>query len=118
MPMHIKQMLYNALFSSIPNYCFLAWGTTSFTNIKCLHLLKKKIPVRNIANAPQLEHTEPIFKTPPLGITSLPQLYETLLLRWYKASVMKNNCFMLQLSPLKCKEPKYSTRACLKWFVP
>ncbi|XP_077516767.1 uncharacterized protein LOC144127745 [Amblyomma americanum] len=49
LPVSIKLIIYNTLFMSYVNYCFLVWGSTTPTNLHKIYMLQKKA-VRYIAN--------------------------------------------------------------------
>lgn len=72
-PIPVKCILYNTLFMSDINYCFLVWGSTTQTNIQKINVIQKKA-VRDIANADYLAHTEPLYKR--FNIIPIPKLYE------------------------------------------
>ena len=55
LPVKIKLLLYNSLFSSHLNYCHLVWGTTTLTNINNLHVFKKNA-IRSIVNSSYENH--------------------------------------------------------------
>lgn len=73
LPEHIKLIIYNSLFVSHLNYCFLVWGTTTKTNINKIYMLQKKA-VRYIANVDYLAHTEELFTR--FRISPISTMYE------------------------------------------
>lgn len=91
-PVSIKLLLYNALFVSHVNYCFLVWGNTTKTNIHKIYLLQKKA-VRHIANVDYLAHTKELFTR--FNIVPAYQLYEFCLATRYKNPFRKQQFWYL-----------------------
>ncbi|CAN7944834.1 unnamed protein product [Ixodes pacificus] len=98
MPQCIKKLLYNSLFFSVISYCFLVWGTTTFSNINKLHVIQKRA-IRNIANVPYDAHTKSVSET--YKILPIPQLYNNILLKRYNMSIRQHNMAILNLSHLQ-----------------
>lgn len=71
---HIFDIIYNSLFNSKYNCCFLVWGNTTGPNIKLMHTLKqKKKAVRIIRNTASDTRTGPSFNK--LNIVQIPNQY-------------------------------------------
>lgn len=113
-PQCIKKLLYYSLFYSVLNYCYLVWGTTSFSNTNKLYTIQKRA-VRNIASAAFDSPSKPIFEA--LNIIPITELYNNVLLKRYKFSI-KQNAFLVKLSNLKHKTYTYDSRAAGDWFIP
>lgn len=114
-PIPVKRIIYNTLFMSHVNYCFLVWGSTTQTNIQKINVLQKKA-VRHIANTDYLAHTEPLYKR--LNIIPIPKLYEYYLAIRYLKSIKSRQYSFLQLVNLRVNISVYSTRNQEFWHVP
>lgn len=93
-PESIKRILYDSLFSSVINYCFLVWGTTTVSNITKLHILQKKA-IHVINNLSHDAHTKPVFEA--LCIVPITQLYTVLLRKRYLLSFNQGPPFLIYL---------------------
>ncbi|CAN7977249.1 unnamed protein product [Ixodes persulcatus] len=115
MPQCIKKLLYNSLFFSVISYCFLVWGTTTFSNIHKLHVIQKRA-IRIIANIPYDAHTKSVFETHK--ILPIPQLYKNILVKRYNMSIRQHNMAILNLSQLQRKVHTHDIRSTCHWIIP
>lgn len=114
-PLSVKLLLYNALFVSHVNYCFLVWGNTTNSNIQKMYLLQKKA-VRHIANVDYLAHTRELFTR--LKIVPVPNSYKFCLAMRYKKSVANSEESFLQMLSLKPNAVTYTFRKQQFWYLP
>lgn len=109
-PFRIKLLLYNTLFSSHLNYCFLVWGTTGQENLNRLHVMQKKM-MRAIVNIGYRDSTDGLFHK--YNVLTVFRLYD-----------FKLGCFFKNLHRVRYYvhlEPKtylYHVRSRNLWKVP
>lgn len=115
LPERIKLVIYNALFVSHLNYCFLVWGTTTKTNINKIHMLQKKA-LRYIANVDYLAHTQELFIR--YKILPINTMYEYYLALKYKRCIQNNQLSFLELPCLRQNLSEYSFRKKEIWHIP
>lgn len=115
MPHSVLRLLYNSLFYSCFNYCFLVWGNTTSANIHGIHVLQKKV-IRILCNEPYDSHTAPLFDK--LGIVQITNYYEYKLALAYKAALKNPENPFLSLCILHSTNTSYATRHADAWTVP
>lgn len=115
LPRSVKLLIYNSLFMSVLNYCYLVWGTTTGSNISQLHKIQKKA-VRAIMNAPYDSHTEPLFKE--LNLYPLPDIYKNTLTKRFEIGVKRKNDFLRTTSRLTLNNSIRDTRFRENWNIP
>lgn len=115
LPVSVKLLIYNTLFLSHLNYCFLVWGSTTLSNISKLHVLQKKA-LRHIASVDYNAHTAELFRQ--FKIVPVPKLYEYFLCMRYKKSVYNCEYAFLSISSLKTNTIVYPFRSKEYWHVP
>lgn len=115
LPEHIKLIIYNSLFVSHLNYCFLVWGTTTKTNINKIYMLQKKA-VRYIANVDYLAHTEELFTR--FRISPISTMYEYYLALKYKRCIRHNQLSFLEIPCLRQNLSEYCFRKKEIWHIP
>lgn len=114
LPFKIKLLVYNALFFSSLYYCFLVWGTTTYTNLERLHILQKKF-VRALFNVPYNSHTSDLFLKG--NIIRVFNLYNYKLSLAFKREIKENLKFFRELSNLAKNTHSYGTRHIEQWKV-
>lgn len=115
LPQSVKKIIFQSLFSSVIGYCFLVWGTTTFSNVSKLHRLQKRA-LRIIVNVSRDAPTEAIFCK--LNIIPIPQQYEQTLLRRYRTTAINTAIFFKELYRLERKSHNYSTRTKNHFVIP
>lgn len=115
LPPSILRLLYNSLFYSCFNYCFLVWGNTTITNIQRLYILQKRV-IRILDNKKYDSHTAPLFKK--FGIIEITKFYDYKLAMTYKTALGNPENSFVSLASLQSRSPLYSTRHTDVWTVP
>lgn len=90
LPYNVKLLLYKSLFYSHLTYCFLVWGTTTYTNLQKLYLMEKKY-IRILSNLPYDAHTRGLFEQ--AGILPVHNLYAFKLTVAIRREVKENRHF-------------------------
>lgn len=114
LPFKIKLLVYNALFFSSLYYCFLVWGTTTYTNLERLHVLQKKF-LRALFNVPYNSHTSDLFLKG--NVIRVFTLYNYKLSIAFKREIKENLKFFHELSHLAKNTHSYGTRYIEQWKV-
>lgn len=114
LPSSVLLLIYNSLFYSCFNYCFLVWGNSTYSNINILYLLQKKA-IRAICNEAYCSHTTPMFKR--LGLIKITNYYDYKLILMYKTALNKPDSIFLSLSSLQTKQISYAVRHADTWIV-
>lgn len=112
LPKTVKLIIYNSLFLSVLSYCYLAWGTTTASNMRKLHIIKQKA-IQAIANTLHDSPSEPLFRE--LHLVSLRNIYEHILMKCYESEVRKK---FQSLRSIACLSLNVHTRDTRFWEVP
>lgn len=115
LPVSIKLMLYNTLFLSHINYCFLVWGNSTQRNNHRILMLQKRA-LRSIANVEYHAHTKDLFHR--FNVVPIEKFYDWKLAIRYKKAVYKNQHDLLNLANLRGNVPFYSLRKQDFWNIP
>lgn len=115
LPFSVLILLYNSLFYSCYNYCFLVWGSTTATNMHHLLVLQKRI-IRIMCNAEFNAHTLKLFEN--LHIVSITEHYNYKLLLTYQTSVRQNQLVFLSIANMKRRVPAFAVRCVDTWSTP
>ncbi|CAN7939042.1 unnamed protein product, partial [Ixodes hexagonus] len=73
LPHSVLRLLYNSLFYSCFNYCFVVRGNTTSANIRGIYVLQKKV-IRILCSETYDSQTAPLFDK--LGIVPITNYYE------------------------------------------
>lgn len=114
LPTKVKIMIYNALVSSLLQYCSLVWCTTGVTNLRKLHLLQKRA-IRHIASVHYTSSTKHMFSV--YEILPVFCLYNYRLMLCYKAFVRYGTDTIIKLAKLKGNTSVRLTRHKEMWAV-
>lgn len=115
LPIKTRLLIYNSLFISYIEYCFLVWGTTISTNILKLKRIQNKI-IRVIANTAPDHSAEPLLKK--YGLISIDNLYNFKLSLALRNEIKKHTHSLRTLAKLKVNARSYNTRHLEYWDVP
>lgn len=116
LPVKIKLLVFNALFSAKISYCGLVWGTTSKNNIDKIFSIQKKA-LRHVANISYDTPLHDYHHSP--NIVPFPEFYNFILLASYKRNLKNsNNSFLLLCNLRKVPDTGYTFRNKATWSIP
>lgn len=113
-PVSVNMLIYNSLFSSLLNYAFLVWSTTTTVNVCKLTILQKKA-LRLASKLPHRSHTAELFKKH--YIIQVASIYDYKLSRLYKFGLLKNNDTIARIARLEKNFPAYNVRQPEVWHI-
>ena len=97
LPIHIKKMIYNSLFSSVLQYGLVIWGSATQTNLNSLQI-SQNYAIRDVGSSLRGYHTDQLYNE--LNILKLTDLYKLQIAKFVYDFINKK-------VPKSLKETKY-----------